>query len=345
MSQDRKKSNHQKILTFLDELKQKPWLGNRRWWVDFLFHFTDIRNAVSILNSGLLLSRDEVERQRIDFADSASSKVIHQTSPEIMDEARLYFRPRTPTTYHMEGFKPLNKLYEEDAHCPVPIYFLFDMREIITLRDTRFSNGNLASRITSISISADQFTQLPFKDIYHDTSLHGYSDEEKRYIIRTKQAEVTYPKRISLNYLKYICCRSQAEYETLYNLLSPVVWNRWKSKVRIRNPHLLFYKRWLHIEEVRLKKESIDINFNLPDENERKYHGPFKIRVDIEDQWTKNSYYFQREYTNIIAELTNESLNLNLSGINISDYNVRVSIGNNDKLAYLGEYRDDNIPF
>lgn len=139
----RKKPNFREILAFLDKLKQAPWLGEqRKRWPDFLFHFTDIRNAVSILNSGFLFSRDEARRRGIVFISSASSQVISRTAPAIKDSVRFYFRPETPTTYHMEGFKPLNQRYE-DAHCPVPIYFLFDMREIITLRDTRFSNGNL----------------------------------------------------------------------------------------------------------------------------------------------------------------------------------------------------------
>ena len=337
MSQDRKKLNYQKILAFLDELKQAPWIGNRKWWVDFLFHFTDIKNAVSILNSGFLLSRDEVERQRIDFADSASSQVIHQTSPEIMDEVRLYFRPRTPTTYHMEGFKPLGQLFQ-GAHCPVPVHFLFDMREIITLNDTRFSDGNLARNEYNIFSSADEFIQLPFEDIYHDA---GFSQEDKGRIIKARQAEVIYPKRISLNYLKYICCRSQAEYETLYNLLSPVVWNRWESKVRTPNPHLLFNQEWLYIKDVTLEKESIHINFKRP--NNTCFYGPFKIRVDITDLWTGEPYWFEQKYSHIVAELENTRLNLDLSGINISEYVVRVSI--DGKLAYLGRYTSDNIPF
>ena len=334
MSRARRKPDSQKFLAFLDELKQEPRIGNRKWWVDFLFHFTDIKNAVSILNSGFLFSRDEVERQRIDFADSASSEIIDQTDATLTDYVRFYFRPRTPTQYRNEGFRPLNQLFQ-GAHCPVPIYFLFDMGEIISLNATRFSDGNLASSRSSIFCSADEFIRLPFEDIY---------EEGKWYITTPKQAEVIYPKRISLDYLKYICCRSQAEYETLYNLLPPVVWNRWKSKVRIRNPHLLFHKRWLHIEEVGLKKESIDVNFNLPNENERQCHGSFKIRVDIEDQQTNNSYYFEQEYISIVAELTNESLNLDLSGINISNYTAVVSIDGN--LAYLGRYAEiDGIPF
>ena len=336
MSRDRRKPDSQKFLAFLDKLKQEPWLGNRKWWVDFLFHFTDIKNAVSILNSGFLFSRDEVERQRIDFVDSANSQIIDQTDATLTDKVRFYFRPRTPTLYRMEGFKPPKGL---DAHCPVPVYFLFDMREIISLNDTSFSAGSLARREHNLFTTADEFTQLPFEDIYHDT---GFTPEDKDRIVNARHAEVIYPKRISLNYLNYICCRSQAEYETLYNLLSPVVWNRWESKVRTRNPHLLFNQEWLYIKDVTLEKESIHINFKRP--NNTDFYGPFKIRVDIEDQWTNNSYYFEQEYTNIVAELENTRLNLDLSDIiNISEYVVKVFI--DDNLAYRGRYTSDDIPF
>lgn len=341
MSQDRRKPDAQKFLDFLDELKQAPWLSEqRKRWPDFLFHFSDIKNAVSILKHGFLLSRAEVERQRIDFADSASSKIIGQTDATLTDYVRLYFRPRTPTTYHMEGFKPLNKRYE-DAHCPVPIYFLFDMREIITLRDTRFSNGNLASGMTSIFTSADQFTQLPFKDIYHNHSLHGYSDEDKQYITTTKQAEVIYPKRISLDHLKFIYCRSQAEYETLQNLLPSAVWKKWGTKVIVDKGGKLFSKEWLYIEDVTLTNRSTAFDFHLP--IRRKDYGPFKIRADLTDPQTRRPYCFEQEYSNIVAELENTRLNLGLSGINISEYVARVSI--DGKLAYLGRYTSDNIPF
>jgi len=42
----------------LSELTAAPWLGDsRRWWPNYIFHFTDIRNVVSILREGELLSR------------------------------------------------------------------------------------------------------------------------------------------------------------------------------------------------------------------------------------------------------------------------------------------------
>ena len=125
MSQDHKKPDSQGFLDFLDELKQEPWLGEqRRPWPDFLFHFTAIENVVSILKHGLL-SRAEARRQGIDFASSASSKIIGQTDATLTDYVRLYFRPRTPTTYRMEGFKPLGQLFSRRS---LPCSCIFSIR-------------------------------------------------------------------------------------------------------------------------------------------------------------------------------------------------------------------------
>ncbi len=325
----------QKILTFLDELKRQPWIGNRKWWPDYLFHFTDIKNAVSVLNSGFLFSRAEAERQKILKENSASQQIISQTSAELTDHVRLYFRPHTPTTYHMEGFKPLNQLFQ-DAHCPVPVYFLFDMREVITLNNTRFSNGNLAAYNSNIFTSADDFTQLSFEDIYHNTPFREELPEERAYITTARQAEVIYPKKISLDYLKYIGCRSQAEYDTLRNLLPPAVWKQWQSKIAISKGQRLFNKEWLYIEDVTLTKKNINIKFNLPKKCE--YFGPFKIGFDIKDLRTNNPYPFTKKYSDIVSKFRDKSLDLNLSGIDMSAYDVKVSI--DGKLAYSGKYTE-----
>jgi len=334
----RKKPNSQNILDFLDKLKQAPWLGNeRRRWPDFLFHFTDIRNAVSILKHDFLLSRDEARRQGIVFISSASSKIISWTAPAIKDSVRFYFRPETPTTYRMEGFKPLGQLFQ-GAHCPVPVYFLFDMREIINLQATRFSAGSLARGEYRLFTTADEFIQLPFRDIYHNTL---YNPEDRDRYVNARQAEVIYPKRISLDHLKFIYCRSSAERETLQNLLPPDDWKRWETKVRVNKKRKLFSKEWLYIEDVTLTNKSIAVDFHLP--IKREDYGPFKIRVDFTAPRTRRrSYHFQREYSNIVAELDDARF-WDFSDKNISNYVVEVFI--DDNLAYLGEYRDDNIPF
>lgn len=83
------KNGHEKILAHLDYLKTAPWLTSTSWWPDFLFHFTDIKNVVSILNSGFLLSRRQLALRDKNWEDAASPKIIGRTNPDITDYVRL----------------------------------------------------------------------------------------------------------------------------------------------------------------------------------------------------------------------------------------------------------------
>lgn len=79
MTDDGLKPGSSKIGRFLDQLKQQSWLGSRNWWVDYLFHFTDIKNAVNVLNHGFLFSRQEAINKNLLIDDIASSRIIRQT--------------------------------------------------------------------------------------------------------------------------------------------------------------------------------------------------------------------------------------------------------------------------
>jgi hypothetical protein len=139
------KPNTPRIRKVLRDLKNAPWLVTARaWWPDYLFHFTDIRNAVSILREGALLSRQEATERGVMVTDNASQEIISQTDDKWQDHVRLYFRPRTPTQYRNEGFRPSDQR-ELGAHCPVPVYFLFDSFQVLSREDSLFSGGNLAS--------------------------------------------------------------------------------------------------------------------------------------------------------------------------------------------------------
>lgn len=51
------KKDATRIRRHLDALRNAPWLGEaRRWWPSYLFHFTDIENALSILVDGKLFA-------------------------------------------------------------------------------------------------------------------------------------------------------------------------------------------------------------------------------------------------------------------------------------------------
>lgn len=78
----------------------------RQWWPDYFYHFTDVHNAVSIIESGWIYSRTQAQAKDIMVNDNASRVVIDMTGDEKKTYGRLYFRPLTPTQYHNEGYKP-----------------------------------------------------------------------------------------------------------------------------------------------------------------------------------------------------------------------------------------------
>ena len=334
------KADSAKFDGFLNTLKREPWIGTRDWWPDFLFHFTDIKNAVSVLNSGFLYSRREAEKQNLIVEDSASSQIISHTDIALTDFVRFYFRPLTPTAYMNEGFRPAQKLYH-DAHCPVPVYVLFDLANVITLKDTRFSAGSLARTEHSLLDSAEDFANLPFRDIYHSSGWGHQSRDRQDEIKNRRHAEVIYPTRISLSRLEYIVCRSQAEYETLHNLLSPSVWNQWKQKVAVSKFRKLFNSEWLFVKEVNSSQQYIEVGFNFPAQS--RYNGPFSLRVDITDNISGVNGNFEKRYEDIVSELVEPRLVLDVSSLNSTNYTTRITI--DGILAYLGQYAGDEIPF
>ncbi len=236
---------------------------SRRWWTNYVFHFTAVENAVKILKSGSLLSRKQVDKEDSNFVDSASPEIIGQTEERWKDFVRFYFRPRTPTLYHNEGFRP-TKSQTLHAHCPIPIYLLFDFHSVITLADSEFSIGTLAGHTTQTYKTAEDFANFPFDYIYHD---NWFTPEDRNCIISARQAEVIYPQRINLQYLKLICCRSQAEYETLRNLLSTQIWNDWKDRIKVIGHQPVFFKKWLYIDQITLRDDNVILKFNLPEDD------------------------------------------------------------------------------
>lgn len=283
------------ILDHIEALKKQPWLkAYQRWWPEHLFHFTDLTNAVSILSGGELLSRAELERTGTLGVDIASPDVISCTAPGWKEYVRLYFRPRTPTQYRNEGFRPVNQRELGGAHCPLPIVFMFDAKRILCQSRTRFSEGNLAANAI-VGDTAGFFVSLPFEKIYHDASLWQFSDGEKRTIIFHRHAEVIVPRALDLSALKWIWCRSQAEFETFLFSLPEEVRRNWEKRIGVGSKPYLFYAKWSFVERVDLSASAIVLKFN-PSETP----GPFHARLEIEESetgitytWEDNGFYAQ----------------------------------------------------
>jgi hypothetical protein len=319
-------------------MKQQKWLGPaRRWWLEFLFFHTDITNIVSILQSGTLLPRSKVERLYPNFTDSASPEIIEQTDERWKDYVRLYFRPRTPTLYDSEGFRPIERRVR-GAHCPVPIYLLFDLEAIICRADSLFSNGNLRQTRTgkvAVYRTAADFCSLPFNLIYHDT---WFRPEERDTIISRRHAEVVVPNQLSLEHLKRVWCRSPAERETLRYLLGESLWQKWQDKITERTDYSLFHRRWVYIDNVILDNSHIRFYCN-PCYSARDA-GPFRVDLEIHEVATERTYSWRDE-----TYLFRNRIDINLVNLKYPEhYTVRLYIDNH--LAYAGEHQNvTEIPF
>jgi len=272
-----RKTDSQEIEDFLDGLESQAWLktGPKRWWPKFLFFFSDIRNIVSILGTGKLLSRNEADRRKLLVIDSASQEVLGNTDPSLRDYVRLYFGPRTPTQFRNEGMRPKDK-QELGAHCPVPVFLLFNSRSVLTLSGCQFSDGSGASSIASIGSDAKFLKGLQFRKIYHRGPYNTVSDHDIKF---HRHAEVLIPNELDLSNLRFIFCRSPAEKEMLLHLLADSVRQEWEEKVFVDGKQSLFEKRWTFVERVELSSKRVVFHFS-PDTCTP---GPFEVHLTLCD--------------------------------------------------------------
>lgn len=191
----RMKSDAHEIQKYIDQLQKMDWLDeSRRWWPQFIFHFTNINNAVGILESGKLLSRKLSQKSNDMITDNASSAVIEQTAERWKEYVRLYFRPKTPTQNKNEGFRPLPQR-ELNSHCPVPIFFMFGSKELLSRDDVYFSKGSLAASNSTVYSDASNFKEIPFQYVYHNSYFEA---SERSFIIHHRHAEVVVRNDLTL---------------------------------------------------------------------------------------------------------------------------------------------------
>lgn len=192
----------------------------QKMWPRFAYHFTDVVNAVSVLQSQKLFSREYALEHGLMKNDNASRDVISHTANNIEKYVRLYFRPRTPTQFYNEGFQVKRKQQALHANCPVPVFFIFKLPELLARPDVQFTDRSLAlKQVVPRYHTPLEFSQLPFEDIYQEGPLIGLTSDQKKVITGRKQAEIIVPESLDLDDLKVILVRSVAEKETLLNLL------------------------------------------------------------------------------------------------------------------------------
>ncbi len=243
---------------FIDKLNDK-YLNK---WTNFLFHYSDILNIESILKSGKLLSRTQSENNNLLKKDCAGKEVLDHTLNYVKDHVRLYFRPKTPPLFHKEGFCPYdNKGNSYNAHCPVPVYLVFNAKKILSISNVLFSSGNLSSNDSIIYSNKTDLQHLEFDKIYHDTYL---PQSHKSDIINKRCAEVIIPNHLDLNdSLEYIVCRSLAERETLVNILDSSLSKKYSKNIFYHPQYFSCAKQERQfVNKVNLQADTITIDYN-----------------------------------------------------------------------------------
>jgi hypothetical protein len=150
------------------------------------------------------------------------------------------------------------------------------MAEVLSLSETRFSDRSIASQGFRIYSTADELERLPWRKIYHNTSLYGFSQYELRDIVSCRNAEIIVPGALALDSLKYIYCRSNAERETLLYLLPPEPLASFKDRIYSSTRVECFERKHTFLEEVRLTSDHVSFYFSPDTRSE----GPFELSLE-----------------------------------------------------------------
>jgi ssDNA thymidine ADP-ribosyltransferase, DarT len=228
---------------------------HRKHWPSRLFHHAPLENAVAILKDGYLRSRNDAQNTRP--RDVAAAGVIDARA-HAHDRVRLYFRPKTPTQWHIEGIRKAGECaYGEGSHAPVLVMFALDASYVLTRPDVMFSNQNMQLGGTEPGNSQDYFSAIPFDKVFSEGGTGG-----DRSITDARAAEVLPTSPLPLNpCLRELYFRSEPERDTVLHLLQEHR-STWSSLCHVSDALKVFEKKYAFVQEIGLTPEGVIFHFN-----------------------------------------------------------------------------------
>lgn len=172
----------------------------------YIYHFTHIYNAIDVIRSRKILSRDRALELGLLRFDSAGAVIGRSSAAH--PYARFYFRPGTPTQYYNEALGADSKLGKINSKgewkskypksyglglpkCPVPIFFRFDIEEVLSQyqdcchysdRNMQSDNPNVYKIITDPEKLGTEYLYKTMDDAYKSAKgLGGYDRETHLY--------------------------------------------------------------------------------------------------------------------------------------------------------------------
>lgn len=295
----------------------------RKHWPGRLFRHEPLESAVRIIKSGDLRSRNHAAGI---IANDVAPEGIIGANDIAHSDARLYFRPRNPTQWNIEGIRePVD--YFKGKHAAVLYMLLFDARRVLTSPGVRFSDGNMQSHQSLVYSDDFGFSQLRFEDIYHE----GVIQDRRDTIRRSRCAEVLCSSPLTLGgNLEAIICRSDAERRLLLHELGNKFVN--PSRVLVFKEPGLFNADYSFVESADLASDGLSVRLHPP----RRGASLGRIQMSI-----------IAENGQMISH-ADQSLDLSKSwkfGAVISDGRYLVEIRLRNHLAYRSALVLDSSPF
>lgn len=237
------------------------------WWPRYLYHYTDVNHAVSIIDNEWIYDRVSAKAKRLTKTDAASQNVLNVTGDQVKHCGRLYMRPLTPTQFYSEGYKPKAVRHEsyKDADCPVPVFFLLDAVKTLMCPGIFFVERGAAGLATERwKTGEDEFAKLNFEKIFHH-GWEGYTPSIGQY----RRTEVLREGGIPLyGLLRRIVCRSVAEARTLLYLMRkqcPLRYQEYSRLVMVASASenmYLFNRSGIYVKAARGKENQVLLEFN-----------------------------------------------------------------------------------
>lgn len=277
---------------YLEILRNATQYASVRWWPKYVYHFTDIKNAINILIDDKIFSRSNKQNHMQN--DNASSLVLQQTNEDIKKMVRFYFRPKTPTQYRNEGYLPQKCRSKDyiDANVPVPIFFAFEAKDMLARHDAYFSEKSLASFAYTITNRIEDFKKFNFRKIYSDGRYNGENLTSYRH------AELVLFNECDLKFLNQIWCRTKAEYETFcYLLIECGLYDKYAHLIGVKEQNNeIFFKESVYISNVNLSNEKIILDIkNLSRLGKEKIQ--MKVIIDVNGTKHIGNFTLLSQYT------------------------------------------------
>jgi hypothetical protein len=185
----------------------------------FVYHFTHMFNAIEVIKTRKILSRNRAIELGLLKYDAAGS-VVHR-SAKAHPFARFYYRTGTQTQFYNEclGKQKGSKYYgrAEDnglPMCPMPVFFKFDLQEVLAKHSNLcyYSTGNLQTNWARIYKVID--------DPHNLDAVRLYSSERSKEHQEKKQQEFLIKNEFDFSELNdyQIICYDREETEILKSI-------------------------------------------------------------------------------------------------------------------------------